>query len=660
MRRFNRLLSVILAGALLISTVSCGKADPGDYEYGQSINQLIDDEAFIAGNGSGSGSGDNPGSGSGDNSELKVGVTAIPMDEWIEKLEAAEAPEKYADTENKKFEDYLDQLFKDKVESDTITYNYTVKNGDVYGVKAPSPATLGDAESFDYYKEAAKASRESYDELMAFEKEPLTEKEYIAFLALKADYELSIYHNEHIEFDEPFAPMRGFQSNIGTNLAEWRFDDKQDVEDLIAVENLLPEYVKGLCEFEDERVKKGYGMQDNTCDEVIEQCETFAEDPENHFLISEFDSKVDKLDFLTEEEKKDYKEQNKKAVMESVIPCILQIRDCVKANKGKATVTGGLAQYEGGKDYYDNYIIPFYGGCNFTGDQLIEIYEKRYEKDYSILLGLYTKNPEAYNYLVENEQSLYADTDSKSAEEIIDTLMEKTLDEYPKLDKIPYKADYLSPAMEKIMDNTLAYYMNPPRDDKEGNIIRVNGATTNDMWITLAHEGCPGHMYQNTYFMTTNPSPIRADAYNLGYMEGWAVYSSYRTMANYDYQNTDDDEFIAGLAKIDKELGYMVYGRIDLGINYEGWSMDDLKNYMMKNGFNVEYAQEIYDTLLGDPGVYLSYSFSQFMVEGFRAWAEEKLGDEFDPVEFHKAFLDCGPCQFEVVKFKMNEYVNGH
>jgi Uncharacterized protein conserved in bacteria len=180
------------------------------------------------------------------------------------------------------------------------------------------------------------------------------------------------------------------------------------------------------------------------------------------------------------------------------------------------------------------------------------------------------------------------------------------------------------------------------------------------MWITLAHEGCPGHMYQNTYFMTTNPSPIRADAYNLGYMEGWAVYSSYRTMANYDYQNTDDDEFIAGLAKIDKELGYMIYGRIDLGINYEGWSMDDLKNYMMKNGFNVEYAQEIYDTLLGDPGVYLSYSFSQFMVEGFRAWAEEKLGDEFDPVEFHKAFLDCGPCQFEVVKFKMNEYVNGH
>ena len=95
MRRFNRLLSVILAGALLISTVSCGKADPGDYEYGQSINQLIDDEAFIAGNGSGSGSGDNPGSGSGDNSELKVGVIAIPMDEWIEKLEAAEANEKY-------------------------------------------------------------------------------------------------------------------------------------------------------------------------------------------------------------------------------------------------------------------------------------------------------------------------------------------------------------------------------------------------------------------------------------------------------------------------------------------------------------------------------------------------------------------------------------
>ena len=99
-----------------------------------------------------------------------------------------------------------------------------------------------------------------------------------------------------VEFNEPFAPMRGFQSNIGTTLAEYRFDDKQDIEDYIAVENMLPDYVAKMCEYENERVEKGYGMQDNACDDVIEQCETFAEDKENHFLILEFDSKMDKLE----------------------------------------------------------------------------------------------------------------------------------------------------------------------------------------------------------------------------------------------------------------------------------------------------------------------------------------------------------------------------
>jgi uncharacterized protein (DUF885 family) len=274
------------------------------------------------------------------------------------------------------------------------------------------------------------------------------------------------------------------------------------------------------------------------------------------------------------------------------------------------------------------------------------------------MIEIVSQNTDAYSYYIEHSEDLFADADSMQVSEVIDTLMNDCMDEYPKLDKINYKADYLSPAMEKIMDSTLAYYMSPARDDKDGNIIRVNGSHPEGMWVTLAHEGCPGHMYQNNYFQSTNPHPIRGDAYYLGYMEGWAVYSSYRTMAQYDIKDTDADETIAELAKIDKELGYMIYGRIDVGVNYEGWSEEDLKNYMDEMGFNSEYAGELMQTVVGDPGVYLSYSFSQFMMEGMRVWAEEELGDKFDAVEFHKAILDPGPCQFEELKFKLDEYVN--
>ena len=661
---------MILAGSLLIGAASCGKADPNDYEYGQSINQVTEDENYIAGNGGGDdengggisiGGGDDENGGGDDENgglgNLTGGKEVSDMDVWIDKLQARPTGVQYADTENKEFEEYIDKLFKESVTSDTLNYNYAIKDGSVYGVTAPSPATIGDAESYEYYAEVAKESHEEYDKLKSFEDKPLTEEEYFILIALEADYERALYNYDHIDFYEPFAPMRGFQSNIGTTLAEYRFDDKQDIEDFIAVENMIPEYVDKLCAFENERVEKGFGMQDNAIDDVVEQCNTFAEDKENHFLILEFDSKMDKLDFLTDEERAAYKEQNKQAVLESLIPAMLKIRDCVSANKGKATVSGGLAQYEGGKEYYNNYIIPHFGGCNFTGDDLIKIYEERYEACFNRMMELYMSNPDAYNYYVENSETLFAEADARSATENIDILMSTAMDEYPKLDKIPYKADYLSPAMEKIMEHTLAYYMSPAYDDPDGNIIRVNGAFSDDMWVTLAHEGCPGHMYQNTYYQATNPKPIRADAYCLGYLEGWAVYSSYRTMAEYDFKDTDDDAVIAEFAKLDKELGYMVYGRIDVGVNYEGWSEQDLADYMTENGYNAEYAGEIMLTVSGDPGVYLSYSFSQYMMEGFRTWSEHKLGDKFDPVEFHKAILDNGPCQFEVLKFKVDEYI---
>ena len=662
----------------MLGTASCGKADPDDYEYGQSIGQITADNNYIAGGGDDNGNvpddngGDDNGGGTDDNigggdditggfDDITGGLTAEGMDKWIEKLDAPSVPVEYAAAENKEFEEFIDKLFKDKVTADTLTYNFTVLNGDVYGVKTPSPATLGDAEvSDEAIEKSNKETKEEYDKLMSFENKPLTEEEYFTFLTLKTDYEMSLFYNDNYLFYEPFSPMRGFQSNIGSNFAEYRFDDKQDIEDYIEIENQMPYYVSQLCKYEDMRVEKGYGMQDAACDEVIEQCETFAADKDNHFLILEFDSKMDKLDFLSDAERKDFKERNKKAVIDSVIPSILQIGDCVKANKGKASYQGGLCNIEGGKEYYENYIIPYFGGCKFSAQDLIDIYDQRYNEDFSRMLEIYASNPDAYSFYLEKSATLFEEADQRDAAENINILMSEAMDEYPKLDKIPFKADYLSPAMEKIMEHTLAYYMSPARDDKDGNIIRVNGSFNDDMWVTLAHEGCPGHMYQNTYFQQTNPKPIRSDAYNLGYMEGWAVYSSYRTISEYDFKDTDEDEAIAEFCKIDKELGYMLYGRIDLGVNYEGWTEQDVADYMSSKGFAASYAGELMNTVVGDPGVYLSYSFSQFMMEGMRTWMEGQLGDKFDVVEFHKVILDAGPCQFEDLKFKLDEYLYEH
>ncbi len=645
MKKFRRTVAGLLVGTMLLSMAGCGSPDPDDYEYGKSLEQLTEEEVVIAGGGTGGSSGGgllNPGSLSGDPKEF----------------EGDFEPVQYSDTENKEFEEFILQEFKDSVTADTLSYNFTVLDGSKYGIEAPSPATLGDADmSEQAILDGIEETKENYEKLIAFEGQPMTEEEYFTYIVLKDDYERTMFQNDNYLFYEPFSPMRGFQANIGTNFAEYRFDDKTDVEDYIAMMNQLPDYVSHICEYENYRVEKGYGMQDAACDDVIEQCETFVEDPENNFLIKEFDSKIDNLDFLTDEEKADFKAQDKEAVLNGIIPCMNMIKDCVAANKGKATVEGGLCEYENGKEYYQKYILPHFAGTSRDVEDIIDMFETRYSDAFTQMSMMYLSNADAYNFMVDNMDTLFANTDNMKVDDIINKLMSDEMGEYPKLENIPYKSDYLSPAMETILDSTLAYYMSPAIDDEEHNIIRVNGSHTDGIYVTLAHEGCPGHMYQNAYFQSTNPKPIRAIADYMGYQEGWAVYTSFNTLKTYDFEGTEDDEIVGQLYRLNDELGYMLYGRVDIGVNYEGWSVQDVADYMNESGFSGEYAEELFNTVVGDPGVYLSYSLSEYLMEELREKTETALGDKFDPVEFHRVILTAGPCQFEELEFKLREYI---
>ena len=98
-------------------------------------------------------------------------------------------------------------------------------------------------------------------------------------------------------------------------------------------------------------------------------------------------------------------------------------------------------------------------------------------------------------------------------------------------------------------------------------------------------------------------------------------------------------------------------GRLDLGINYQGWTVEDVKTYMNDKGFNGEAAADVYNVFVGDPGLYLSYTLSYYLMQGERDRAEEALGSKFDPVEFHKAVLSTGPVMFDVLDERIDEYI---
>ncbi len=560
--------------------------------------------------------------------------------------------------EQQEFEQYLDDYFKDVVTDDTLTYNYTIKDGADYGLEEPE-VTLGDpgmtAEEIEQDKEEFEGWVKKLD---AIDRSCLTEDQKLTYDVLDEYFEVSAGIFDNVYLYEPFSPMRGLQANIATNFTDYRFDDKGDVERYIELLGQIPDYFAEYLDFEQEKSEKGYFMSDAVCDKVISQCKDFVADKENHFMVTTFNDNIDALDFLTDEEKAEYKEANKQAVENSLLPAFENVAEVLSGLKGTGTNDGGICNYDGGKEYYE-YLLKNFAGTAKSPEEVIDMLDTELQKLMVSLYQYYLGNQAAYEYFAANYDSIFAETDQMTASEMVDKMMETASEHYPDAGTINYKAEALDKNLETIMDDVLAYYMAPAIDDPDNNLIRVNGLHTDGMWTTLAHEGYPGHMLQNAYYMSTDPEPVRTLMNFLGYKEGWAMYACYDSLYYYEYEEPEYGDTIAALYQLNDEMSYLMMGRVDLGINYEGWTLQDTADYLTKNGMDGSAAQELYTTMVGDPAVYQSYSTGYYEMKELRDYAEEKMGDDFDLKTFNTIMLETGPCQFDILKEQVDKKLQG-
>ena len=560
--------------------------------------------------------------------------------------------------EQQEFEQYLDDYFKDVVTDDTLTYNYTIRDGADYGLEEPE-VTLGDpgmtAEEIGQDKEEFEGWVKKLD---AIDRSCLTEDQKLTYDVLDEYFEVSAGIFDNVYLYEPFSPMRGLQANIATNFTDYRYDDKGDVERYIELLGQIPDYFAEYLDFEQEKSEKGYFMSDAVCDKVISQCKDFVADKENHFMVTTFNDNIDALDFLTDEEKAEYKEANKQAVVNSLLPAFENVAAVLSGLKGTGTNDGGICNYDGGKEYYE-YLLKNFAGTAKSPEEVIDMLDTELQKLMVSLYQYYLGNQAAYEYFASNYDSIFAETDQMTASEMVDKMMETASEHYPDAGTINYKAEALDKNLETIMDDVLAYYMAPAIDDPDNNLIRVNGLHTDGMWTTLAHEGYPGHMLQNAYYMSTDPEPVRTLMNFLGYKEGWAMYACYDSLYYYEYEEPEYGDTIAALYQLNDEMSYLMMGRVDLGINYEGWTLQDTADYLTKNGMDGSAAQELYTTMVGDPAVYQSYSTGYYEMKELRDYAEEKMGDDFDLKTFNTIILETGPCQFDILKEQVDKKLQG-
>lgn len=552
-------------------------------------------------------------------------------------------------SEEEKFDVYLENLFVETMDDDIMSIHFSLKDPESYGIKRPKEINLGEFKLEDLEKEAD-IHEKQMKHLKLFNRDKLTEKQQQTYDILEVYYETQAMSNGLEYYAEYLSPIGGVHSNLQTNFVEYPFYEKRDVEDYIALLNDLPRFMEQIIVFEKAKSEKGLFMSDDVVEKTITQCEEFVENPEEHCFIEVFDEKLKELPELTEEEAAELREENRKAVLESVIPAYEMLIEELTKLKGTGKNQGGLSNFEQGKAYYE-YLVKSKLGSEKTVPELIKAVENELSAQMIALSLIIQSDSSALVNM------MTADISMSEPNEIIETLKAKIAENYPEFPKVNYSIKPIYKAVEN--DNILGYCVIPPIDDQSNNFIRVNeSAQSNNLGLftLLAHEGYPGHMYQNTYWMAQNPYPIRSALSFLGYSEGWATYVERNS---YEMAGLSSDT-VAQLLQINDALNHLLSCRVDLGVHYEGWDEAKTSEFLATIGIADEaIAHDLYVTVVGDPAVFLPYYVGYMEVSELEAYAEKELGSQFDVKEFRRVYLDTGDAPFKVVRTAVEEYVAG-
>lgn len=553
--------------------------------------------------------------------------------------------------EQEKFDEYLQESFDESVVSDTLTLHYTLAHPENYGITPPE-VTYGDTEiSEEAFNESKQDTEDEIAELEEFDYDLLTADQKFTYDILYEYLQTDILSYENPYLYEPFAYTSGLHSNLPITLAEYTFYDQEDVDDYLELLALTPDYFQACLDFEQIKIEKGLFMNTQSANEVIRQCSDYIANPEENLLIETFNVNIEEVPGLTAEQIEEYKQKNYDSVMEYIIPTYEKTITFFRQNKNAGQNDLGLAHFDGGTEYYE-YLIKNNVGSDKTPEEIIELLDESVEDLMSEFYSVAMNNYDAYTSYYEDMDSLYEDVEPK---ETIEYFEDATSDRFPNIPDIDFTIEPVHESLEDIVSP--AFFMTPPLDDYENNSIytNLNSDGSGSLWSTLAHEGVPGHMYQFVYFLSNDPEPIRCLLNFNGYQEGWATYVE---LMSFDYYDGYSSDAYADLERFNTELNLLVSARIEIGVNYEGWDLEETQNYLTENGFNGAAAQDIMDYVIAEPANYQMYVLGWLEFKELKEYAESELGDKFDECEFHKVLLDAGPCQFYLLRDKVEEYVS--
>ncbi|WP_143322088.1 DUF885 domain-containing protein [Clostridium sp. HBUAS56010] len=541
----------------------------------------------------------------------------------------------------KEFDSFTNDLFRQEISNSGISFHFSLADPASRGIDTV-PLTLGDF-SLEKMKNNSKDLMDLKKKLTRFNPRLLTKDQRLTYQILYSYIETELTSEGLELYSQPLTSTIGIQAQLPVLLAEYTFYNRGDVDNYLQLLSTIDDYYAQILEFEKQKSEAGLFMSDTSADHVLKSCEAYLIQPDHNFLSETFNSRIDGLTDLTEEEKAAYKEKNLKVLEEHFIPAYKNLIDGITALMGTGKNDKGLYWYPDGKRYFE-YLVHTNTGTSYdTVGNLKKAIEKQMNSDIKELGKITKEHPQVLEQL-----DTYSFRYSKP-EEILESLKTEIKKDFPELPPCQYTVKYVPEALQSSLSP--AFYLVPPLDRYEDNTIYINGNprfANDDLYTTLAHEGYPGHLYQNVYFLSKKPSDLRSILSFSSYSEGWATYVEFYS---YTLDNGLDPE-LGKLLAHNTAVTLGIYAYLDICINYEGWDKEQTEKYLSTfyNVKNTDIVDSIYNSLVDNPTNYMEYYVGYLEIMEMRHAAEKVLKDQFNLKDFHTFLLDIGPAPFSVIQ----------
>ena len=547
------------------------------------------------------------------------------------------------------FEELTGDIFRENAASSILDRHYLMAEPENFNLSKPE-SLYGNAD-LEGLQKSSDAIAGYLDRLNAIDPGSLSSEDQLDYQILKAYLETESTCQGLELYTQPLAPTIGVQAQLPILLAEYEFYREEDIDDYFSLLEGLGAYFDQILSLEQEKASQGLMMSDDAIDRVLDSCEPYLDSSENCVLAGTFLERLDRLNGLDSAKKEDYARRHEELIRTAFVPAYEKLMEGLSGLKGSGKVQGGLCRYPDGREYY-RYLVysSTYTSCRDV-TTLRKTIERRIERDFRELASIVTRRQDLLDSLPDVS---FAFTEPH---EILRHLMEQTALSYPAPICEDYTIRYVPKALEPVLSP--AFYLTPPIDRDGSNTIYINQGSASSgqdhLFTTLAHEGYPGHLYQTTYFLSTDPSPFRHLLSFGAYTEGWATYVE---MESYQMDESLDQD-LARLLALNSSITLGLHAYIDIMVNDQGWDISQIHNFITSyyDDPDQEFSAALYEAMVDNPSNYLEYYVGYLEFSDMREKAEEALGEAFDLMEFHRFLLDTGPAPFSVLRKGLERWI---